>query len=271
MPTASVDGLDIVYEDAGIEASGEALVCMTGWCSSARRFDVLVPLLRQAGQRVITFDWRGHGRSDAPATDFGLAEQVADALAVVRAAGVADRFIPVCASHSGWVGIELARRLGAGVPAIVLMDWMVLQPPASYVALTADVAGYDTWRSARDALVERWRAGTSDERIESVLTVLRDADGAMWRRSGREITDAYARWGSPLAALTELGSPPRVLHLYGQPRDETYRAGQERFAAAVTWFTVQHVSAQTHFSMIESAAEVASAIDTFLNDHPEHA
>ena len=41
---------------------------------------------------------------------------VADALAVIEAAGI-EQVVPVAASHSGWVAIELRRRLGAGARA----------------------------------------------------------------------------------------------------------------------------------------------------------
>jgi len=108
MTDARADGLRISYEDHG---SGEpALLCLTGWCSSRARYDHLLPLLAR-NRRVLAFDWRGHGESDVPDADFGLEGQVDDALAVVEACGL-DHFAVVSASHSGWVAIELRRRLG---------------------------------------------------------------------------------------------------------------------------------------------------------------
>ena len=77
-----VDGLKIGYDDRG---SGEpALLCLTGWCSSKARFDHLVPLLAEK-RRTLAFDWRGHGESQRDVGDFGQAEMVDDALAVIEA------------------------------------------------------------------------------------------------------------------------------------------------------------------------------------------
>ena len=42
----------------------------------------------------------------------------------------ADRIVPVALAHAGWVAIELRRRLGKKIPAIVLVDWIVLDLPA---------------------------------------------------------------------------------------------------------------------------------------------
>src|SRR5689334_12898248 len=121
----------IAFEDSG---RGEpALLLLTGWCSSRRRWEAAAPLLAQR-RRVVSCEWRGHGDSDPPPGDFGNEEMVADALAVVAAAGL-DSFVPCAASHSGWIAIELRRRLGDRVPALVHLDWMVTEPPPPYMAV----------------------------------------------------------------------------------------------------------------------------------------
>ena len=108
MPVTEVDGLTISYDGRG---GGEpALLCLTGWCSSKARYDHLVPLLAEK-RRTLAFDWRGHGDSQRDVGDFGEEEMVADALGVIEAARV-DQVVPVAASHSGWVAIELRRRPG---------------------------------------------------------------------------------------------------------------------------------------------------------------
>ena len=150
MPVTEVDGLTISYDDRG---SGEpALLCLTGWCSSKARYDHLVPLLAEK-RRTLAFDWRGHGDSQRDVGDFGQEEMVADALGVIEASGV-EQVVPVAASHSGWVAIELRRRLGPErVPKIVHMDWMVVEPPSP------------TWPCSRDAT--RPRAGPRHARRSS--------------------------------------------------------------------------------------------------------
>src|SRR5437764_11411838 len=126
MATARCDGLAIHYDDLG---KGEpALLCLPGWCAGRAVFTALARRLSER-HRVLALDWRGHGDSDAPPDDFGMAELVRDALAVIEASG-AQRIVPLATSHAGWVAIELRRTLGpARVPQLVLLDWIVTPAP----------------------------------------------------------------------------------------------------------------------------------------------
>jgi pimeloyl-ACP methyl ester carboxylesterase len=210
---------------------------------------------------VVSFDYRGHGDSRPADGDFGTAEMVQDALAVIEATGLG-MFIPCAASHSGWVAIELARRLGSErVPAIVHLDWLLVEPSEPYMALLAALQAPDGWPQARDKLFEIWRAGDDSAAIAEAISVMNAQDADMWMRSGREISAEYGRDGSPLRALGALEPPRRVLHLYGQPPTPEYLDVQERFAAEHDWFSVRRLDARTHFSMIEAPEAVAGAIE----------
>jgi pimeloyl-ACP methyl ester carboxylesterase len=261
LPTAIADGLRIEYADSG-DGEGLPLVCLTGWCSSRARYDRLVPRL-SPGRRVVSLDWRGHGGSETPIADWGTAEQVRDALAVVEAAGL-ERFAVVSASHSGWVAIELRRRLGDRVEKIVHMDWLVVEPSEPYMALIRKLQSEETWSEARDTLFEIWRGGVESPDIEDGLSVMKRQSAEMWMRSGREIEAGYARDGSPLRALSALAPMPAVLHVYGQPRDPSYLDRQQTFASENEWFRVRQVDARSHFTMIEAPGEAAAQIDSFL-------
>jgi pimeloyl-ACP methyl ester carboxylesterase len=260
MPTAYADGLRIEYSDTG--GDGLPLLCLTGWCSSRSRYDRLIPLAAES-RRVISFDWRGHGESERPHSDFGLEGQVSDALAVLDAAAL-DRFAVASASHSGWVAIELRRRLGNRVAKIVHMDWLVVEPSEPYLALIDKLQSEETWMEARDVLFEIWRGGAETADVADAIGVMNLQDAEMWMRSGREIKAAFARNRSPLRALSALEARPPVLHLYGQPRDPAYLERQQAFAAENEWFDVRQVSARSHFSMIETPGEAVAAIEPFL-------
>lgn len=252
--------------DAGpalhVEELGEgepALLLLTGWCSSHERWALAAPLLA-ANRRVVLFDWRGHGDSPAAQSDFGTAQLVDDAMAVIEDRDL-QTVIPCSASHSGWVAIELRRRLGERVPAIVHLDWMVNRPSAPYMELISALQSEQTWPQARDKLFEIWAADDHSPAIAGALEVMRRQGAEMWIRSGREIEAEYARDHSPLEAYAALPEPPRVLHIYGQPPAEEYLAAQRRFAEEYDWFEVVKLDAHTHFSMIERAEEVAAAIE----------
>jgi pimeloyl-ACP methyl ester carboxylesterase len=188
---------------------------------------------------------------------------VEDALAVVDAAGL-DAFVPVSASHSGWVAIELRRRLGDRVPGIVHMDWLLVQPSERYLDVIRMLQSEERWPEARDILYGIWRSGVDDPDIEAVLGTMSEHGADMWMRSGRKIESAFAENGSPFEALERLDPPVPVLHLYGQPADEEYLARQEAFAAEHPWFQVRRLPARTHFAMTETPRECVAEIERFL-------
>lgn len=246
----------------GVDDLGEgepALLLLTGWCSSRERWAKAAPLLA-AHRRVVSFEWRGHGESRPAAGDFGTAEMVQDAMSVIDAAGLGT-VIPCSASHSGWVAIELRRRLGDRVPAIVHLDWMVLEPSSAYMDLLSELQAPDRWPHARDTLFDIWRAGDESEPIDAAIDVMRRQGAEMWMRSGREIEASYRLAGSPLRALSALPTVPNVMHLYGQPATAEYLEAQRQFAADHDWYSVRRLDARTHFSMIEAPSEVASEIE----------
>ena len=255
--SAPAQTLGLGVDDLG---QGEpALLLLTGWCSSPERWAKAAPLLAEH-RRVVSFEWRGHGESQPAAGDFGTNEMVQDALSVIEAAGL-QTVIPCTASHSGWVAIELRRRLGERIPAIVLLDWMVLEPSSAYMDLLSELQDDDFWPRARDTLFDIWRAGQENEAVDAAIAVMRRQSADMWMRSGREIEASYRRAGSPLRALSAFPTVPVVRHLYGQPATAEYLEAQQRFAEEHDWYSVGRLDARTHFSMIETPEEVASEIE----------
>lgn len=260
MAEAHATGVRIEYDDRG---NGEpALLFLTGWCSSRQRWQKVADIARTR-RRALSFDWRGHGGSDRSPGEFGVPEMVEDALAVVEASGV-ETFVPCAASHSGWVAIELRRRLGERVPKLVHADWMLAVPSSRYMEVIKQLDS-DAWPEARDTLFGIWAAGVDTPEIRRVLGVMAQHGEEMWRRSGREIESSYARQQSPLEAFSRLDPPVPVLHVYGQPQDPEYLDLQLRFAAEHDWFSVLKLDATTHFAMLEAAAEVADAVEAFVS------
>lgn len=254
-------GVAIAFDDRG---RGEpALLCLPGWCVDRTAFGDLVPVCARA-RRILALDWRGHGESGPAREDFGDAALVEDALAVVQDSG-ARRVVPVALAHSGWVAMEVRRRLGDRVPGLVLVDWLVLDPPPPFVGALAALQDPAKWRATRDQLFAMWLQGVDSLKvIRLVREVMGAYDAAMWARAGREIAGEYRRHGSPLTALAALRPPVPVRHLYAQPGDPGFLAAQEKFAAANPWFSVRKLDAKSHFPMLEVPREMAEAIESFV-------
>lgn len=255
-------GIQISYDDRG---QGEpVLLFMPGWCAGRTVFDELA---RQCAtrRRTLVLDWRGHGYSSRPSHDFGAADLVDDALAVIEASH-ADLVVPVALSHAGWVAIELRRRLGARIPKLVLLDWIVLEAPPPFLGALQSLQNPEQFEQTRSQLFSMWLHGPH---IPALTRYVREDMGSypfeMWARAGREIGAAYTKAGSPLQALANLEPPVAALHLYAQPDDPGYLAAQQSFSGAHPWFQVSKLDAHSHFPMYEVPDEMAKAIERFVN------
>jgi pimeloyl-ACP methyl ester carboxylesterase len=259
--TVEVDGAHISFEDQG--TGGPALLFMPGWCGSRRVFDELVAEC-STHRRTLAMDLRGHGDSSKPVEDFDATQLVWDALALIEASG-AEQVIPVALSHAGWIGIELRRRLGHRIPKMILLDWIILDPPPAFLGALQGLQSPTQWAQTRDQLFAMW---LHDLRIPELTSYVQEDmgsyDAALWARAGREISAAYAEAGSPLSALAQLDPPVPVLHMYAQPDDPGYLGAQQTFSAAHPWFQVRKLAARSHFPMLEVPHAMAAAIEEFI-------
>lgn len=262
MPRADSGGLQIDYTERG---HGEpALLLLSGWCATREAWGQMNELCARY-RRVLALDWRGHGHSEPSLHDFGGKELLDDALAVIEASG-AEMVVPVALAHSGWVAIELRRRLGTRIPGLVLIDWIVLDPPQPFLAALHALQDPQRWRQTRDQLFAAWLHGVDNPAVsEFVLNGMGAFEGDMWTRAGREIAASYERFGNPLAALKALSPPVPTLHIYAQPPDPAYYEAQQTFAARHPWFKVRRIGAHSHFPMLEVPVEMVEAVENFVD------
>jgi pimeloyl-ACP methyl ester carboxylesterase len=262
LPEAQSAGVRIDYSDAG---EGEpALLLMPGWCATHKAFGSMTELCSKH-RRVVALDWRGHARSGTPTSDFGETGLVEDALAVIEACG-AQTVIPVALAHAGWVAIELRRRLGARVPKLVFIDWLVLDPPAPFLAALQGLQDRIHWEETRNRLFSGWLEGVGNEAVKNFVQYEMGIFGfEMWSRSGREIAAAYQKHKNPLQALEKIDPPVPTIHIYAQPADPVYWQAQQSFSSQHPWFSAIRVNAISHFPTLEEPEEVATTIEKFVS------
>lgn len=264
MPEVRSHGARIRFDELG---QGEpTLLFLPGWCTSRAVFAPLVPRLASR-HRVLSVDLRGHGQSEQGGKDFTSGTLLDDVLAVLKASG-AQRVIPVALSHAGWFALELRRRLGERIAGLVLLDWIVLEPPPPFLDALKGLQS-EAWQQSRDALFGMWLQGVdSPEVIRFVREDMGSFNGDMWKRAAREISSAYAREGYPLRALSALVPPMPTVHLYSQPEDPGYLMAQQSFASEHPWFQVFKLNARSHFPTLEVPEEVVAHIEQFLSAIP---
>ncbi|TCI22446.1 alpha/beta hydrolase [Exiguobacterium sp. SL-10] len=98
------DGTNIFVEDVG---TGDAVVFLHGWPANNNMFEYQKNALLEAGYRYVGIDYRGYGKSDAPATGYDYATMASDVHMVVNGLGVKD-FTLVGFSMGGAIAIRYA-------------------------------------------------------------------------------------------------------------------------------------------------------------------
>ena len=110
-------GIEVPCFTAG-DTDAPPLLLLHAWSESFESFDRLTPLL--AGFRVYAPDLRGQGDADKPEDGYSLAEQAADAAAILDALEVPRAFV-LGSSSGGYVAQALAVECPERVDALVLV------------------------------------------------------------------------------------------------------------------------------------------------------
>jgi non-heme chloroperoxidase len=128
--TENSGSIDLHYEDHG---TGAPVVLIHGYPLSLRAWDKQVPMLLDAGRRVITYDRRGFGQSSLPSFGYNYDTFAADLKTLMDALDLRD---VVLVGHSMGTG-EVTRYLGAYGSARVSKA-VLISPIPPYLLQTAD-------------------------------------------------------------------------------------------------------------------------------------
>jgi non-heme chloroperoxidase len=124
------DDIEIYYEDHG---GGRPVVLIHWYPLSGRAWDKQVPVLLEAGCRVITYDRRGFGKSSQPATGYDYDTFTADLHALMSYLDLHDA---VLVGHSMGTG-EVTRYLGSYGSARVAKG-VLISPIPPFLLQTRD-------------------------------------------------------------------------------------------------------------------------------------
>ena len=212
MPTAQINGITLNYQIDGPDSAAETIVLINGLADDLESWGFQIPALVDAGFRVLRFDNRGIGKSDAPAGAYSSRMLANDAKALVDLLGIK--------------GFHL---MGVSMGGMISEEYAIAYP-GDLKSLTLAC----TYGKA-DAFCQIMFAMWADlARATSVPFVMRDV--ALWAFTGpffEERPDDAAAFAAAMAAL------PMSLEAYIsqlaviQAHDATDRLGQIKLPTLV--------------------------------------
>ena len=119
MPTAALNGITLNYLIDGPDSAAETIVLINGLADDLESWGFQIPALVEAGFRVLRFDNRGIGKSDAPAGDYSSRMLADDAKALVDHLGVRN-FHLMGVSMGGMIAEEYAINYGGDLKSLTL-------------------------------------------------------------------------------------------------------------------------------------------------------
>lgn len=245
------DGTRLAWRSTG---RGDPLLLISGQAVDSTSWDALLPVLGERF-RVITFDHRGTGHSDAGPDDGYRTESFArDAIAVLDASGI-DRAHVYGHSMGGrvaqWIAISHASRIGA-------------------LVLGATTAG-DTRGISRSARASEDLASGDPDRIAALFfsSGKRRADAQAFfnqtaSRHARRLHLAASRNHDAWDQLPDITAPTLVIH--GAEDEMTPPANAERIAASIPDAELELLDGARHGYYLEDP-RVTDRVIKFLDYH----
>ena len=119
MPTAQINGITLNYQIDGPGDAPETIVLINGLADDLESWGFQIPALVDAGFRILRFDNRGIGKSDAPAGDYSSRMLADDAKALVDHLKITN-FHLKGVSMGGMISEEYAIAYGSDLRSLTL-------------------------------------------------------------------------------------------------------------------------------------------------------
>jgi pimeloyl-ACP methyl ester carboxylesterase len=244
-------------------AGGETVILLHGYSDSWFSFSRIMPLLPST-YRVFALDLRGHGRTDAPRTGYGMDDLASDVIAFMDAKGIVHATI-VGHSMGGFVAQQVALAAPRRVSRLVILS--SARTPRAF-------NGIDEFKAVVDSLpdpvpeefVTEFQQSTlyrpvPDDFFRGVVSESLRLPVHVWRG----IMDGLLE-GKAATAVGRAGIPSLVL--WGEKDAWPPRAEQDSLVAMLRTATLKVYRDMGHAPHWEQPDEVARDLRTFIDGTP---
>jgi pimeloyl-ACP methyl ester carboxylesterase/ketosteroid isomerase-like protein len=258
MPRAQLHDLELYYETAG---SGRPIVLINSWGTTLRVWDQVTADL-SADHQVVTYDWRGCGRSDRTAQGNTIDQNAADLLALVEYLDL-DRPVLVGSSVGSLFALAAARTTADRIRGVVVVDG---PGHCDWMPNLADVLHAQMRNLAAD------RAAAVAASVKNMYTDRASDELRAW--TARQILDASPHIDvlfdeqttyDPRPWLPEIVAP--ILYIHGSLDQAVPLHVPEEMASLTTGSAVITINGAGHLAHQEQPAQVADAIRAFSKTH----
>lgn len=259
MPTLDVNGIKVNYQIDGVE-NAPVLMLSNSLGTNLHMWDKQVPALSKRF-RVLRYDTRGHGKTDAPSYPYTSAMLGHDAVALMDALKLPKvRFCGL--SMGGMIGMWLASNVPARIEQLVLCNTAAkfgLPEVWNQRIATVRASGMKT---ITGSVIERWFtkefSGNSPKDIDPIVEMLHTTKPEGYAGNCAAIRDVDQRW-----AIGDIKVPTLVIG--GKHDPATPYEAAELIAKRIPGAKLVGLDA-AHLSNIEQPEAFTKALDEFLKD-----
>jgi pimeloyl-ACP methyl ester carboxylesterase len=272
VPIAAVSGIKLYWELSGQE--GDPLVLVHGSWGDHRTWERVVPALARSF-RVLTYDRRGHSRSERPTGQGSVREDVADLAALIEHLGLAPAHI-----LGNSFGGSIALRLAAQRPEL-FRSLVVHEPPL--FGLLGDPAArevLETFRERSRVVVDLLEKGQTESGARQFIETIAFGPGA-WEELPAEVRRSVL-FNAPtfldeqrdpewLAIDLERlsGFSPPMLLTQGEQSEPFFLLVVEQVARALPRAKRQTLPGAGHVPQLSHPDEYVEAVASFIHDRAQ--
>lgn len=262
MPTIqAADGCRLYYETEGPDGV-PAVLFSNSLGTRLAMWDPQMPALRERF-RVIRYDSRGHGRSDAPAGDYTIQQLADDAVALLDGLGIEQ--VHVCGlSKGGMVGQVLGARYGQRVMSLMLCATACHMPGADLWDGRIRTAREQGMGALADQVIERWFTpafrASGDPTIERVRSMILETPPEGYAGCCAAVRDMDLR-----EVIGTIKAPTLIVAGADDPATPPEKA--QEIAHLVAHAEVEVLNRSAHLLNLEQPVAFNRLLVRFLDEH----